>query len=143
MFARRLYCAHTVSTRHPKQRNLKQHRMWQKSVHVAFSGSSKCRKSSWETTNQQNLHQRPQQHAAVIQCCVGFDVCTSLVVCAHTFHTTSKTEKPQTHRMWQNCKRRFFWFIKFQEKHVENDKSTKSAPTAPTARWYYTTLHRF
>ena len=126
-------CAHSFHTT-SKTEKPQTHRRCGKTVHVAFSGSSKFRKSSWKTTNQQNLHQWPQQHANIIQCCVGFDVCTSFVVCAHSFHTTSKTEKPQTHRMWQNCTRRFFWFIKFQEKQLENDKSTKSTPMTPTTR---------
>ena len=134
MFARRLQCAHTVSTRHPKQRNLK-HIGCGKTVHVAFSGSSKFRKSSWKTTNRRNLHQRHQQHASIIQRCVGFDVCTSFAVCAHSFHTTSKTTRNLKHigdvaKLYTSL----FLVHQIQEKQLENEKSTKSSPMTPTAR---------
>ena len=145
----RFWCLHIVCSVHTQFPHDIQNRETSNTSDAAnstrrfFSGSSNFRKSSWKTTNQRNLHQRHQQHANITQRCVGFDVCTSFVVCAHSFHTTSKTEKPQTHRMWQNCTRRFFWFIKFQEKQLENDKSTKTAPMTPTARYYRTTLCRF
>ena len=131
MFARRLSSAHTVSTRHTEKPQT--HRMWQNCTR-RFFWFIKFRKSSWKTTNHQNLHQWHQQHANTIQRCVGFDVCTSFVVCTHSFHTTFKREKPQTHRMRQTLHVAFFLVHQIQEKQLENNKSTKSTPMTPTVR---------
>ena len=100
-------CTHSFHTT-SKTEKLQTHRMRQNCTRRFFSGSSNFRKSSWKTTNQQNLHQQHQQQASIVQRYVGFDVCTSFVVCTHSFHTTFKTEKPQTHRMRQTLHVAFF-----------------------------------
>ena len=117
----RFWCLHIVCSVHTQFPHDIQNRETSNTSDAAnstrrfFSGSSKFRKSSWKTTNHQNLHQWHQQYANFIQCCVGFDVCTLFVVCTHSFHTTSKREKPQTHRMGNLYTSLFFWFIKFRK----------------------------
>ena len=44
-------------------------------------------------TNRQYSHQWYQQHANIVQHYVNFDVCRSLAVCAHSFHSRTKREK--------------------------------------------------
>ena len=109
----RFWCLHIVCSVHTQfPHDIQKRETWThrcgKLYTSLFFWFIKFRKSSWKTTNQQNLHQWDQQYANFIQCCVGFDVCTLFVVCIHSFHTTFKREKPQTHRMRQTLHVAFF-----------------------------------
>ena len=86
-------------------------------------------------TNQQYSHQRYQQHANKVPRCVCYDVCTSLAVCAHSFHSTTKREKVE-HIEAQKLMSILLFELSsiFQDKQLENDKSTLFTPMIPTAR---------